>query len=301
MIHTSYPKIIVIVGPTSSGKSDLAVKIAKKFNGEVISADSRQVYKGLDIGTGKVTKSEMGGIAHHLLDVANPRRVYSVAQYKKDAEHAVLSILKKEKLPVIAGGTGFYIDALLGNVSLPNVPANKKLRGALSEKSKDELLAILTILDGERARSVDRRNPARLIRAIEIASAIGKVPKTYKRDPKYDILKIGIMVEPDILKQKIAARLLSRMKKGMISEAKSLHEKGLSFKRMNELGLEYRHLSKHLKGETTKQEMIEKIKTENWRYAKRQMTWFKRDKEIHWLMPDNLKNADSIVKDFLKT
>ncbi len=293
-------KIIVIVGPTSSGKSDLAVKIAKKFKGEVVSADSRQVYKGLDIGTGKITKREMRGVTHHLLDVADPRHAYSVARYKKDGERTVASILKKEKLPIIAGGTGFYIDTLLGTVSLPNVPANKKLRNGLSEKSKDELLAILTILDRERARTIDRRNPVRLIRGIEIASAIGKVPKHNKQNSKYDVLKIGIKVEPDILKQKIAVRLLSRIKNGMVDEAKHLHKKGLSFKRMEELGLEYRYLAKYLKGEITEQEMIEKLKTEHWHYAKRQMTWFKRDKEINWVSYKNFREIEKLVKNFLK-
>ncbi len=293
-------KIIVIVGQTSSGKSDLAVRLAKKFSGEVISADSRQVYKGLDIGTGKITKAEMKGVPHHLLDVANPIRPYSVALYKKHATQSLRHIAKNGKLPIICGGTGFYIDTLLGAVSLPNVPANKNLRKILSEKSKDELLAILAIMDGERARTIDGRNPARLIRAIEIASAIGKVPKLNKQELKYDALKIGIKVESDDLKQKIVTRLLSRIKKGMIEEAKSLHKKGLSFKRMDELGLEYRYLAKYLKGEMAEQEMIEKIKIENWRYAKRQMTWFKRDKEIHWFTSDNLKNTDKIVMDFLK-
>lgn len=293
-------KIIVIVGPTSSGKSDLAVRLAKKFSGEVVSADSRQVYKGLDIGTGKITEAEMKEVPHHLLDVANPILPYSVALYKKHASQSLRHIARNGKLPIICGGTGFYIDTLLGAVSLPNVPANKKLRKILSEKSKDELLAILAIMDGERARTIDRRNPARLIRAIEIASSIGKVPKPNKQ-VKYDTLKIGIKVEPEDLKQKIATRLLSRIKKGMIEETKLLHQKGLSFKRMDELGLEYRHLAKYLKGEMTEQEMIEKIKIENWRYAKRQMTWFKRDKEIQWLKPDDLKNADKLVMDFLKT
>ena len=277
------------------------MNLAKKFKGEIVSADSRQVYKGLDIGTGKITKSEMRGINHYLLDVADPRHAYSVARYKKDAERAMSSVIKKTKLPIIVGGTGFYIDTLLGEISLPNVRANKKLRGVLSEKSKDELLAILTILDRERAKTIDKQNSVRLIRAIEIASAMGKVPKTKKQDSKYDVLKIGIKVEPDILKQKIETRLLSRIKKGMVSEAKNLHKKGLSFKRMEELGLEYRYLAKYLKGEMTEQEMIKKIKIENWRYSKRQMTWFKRDKEIHWLKLDNLKNADNIVMDFLKT
>jgi len=293
------PKILVILGPTASGKSDLAIKLAKKFNGEVISADSRQVYKGLDIGTGKVTKREAWGVHHHLIDITSPRRVYSAALYHKDATKIIGQIVSKNKLPIICGGTGFYIDTLLGSVSIPNVPVNEKLRKILSEKSKDELIAILTLLDKERAKSVDRQNPVRLIRAIEIASALGHVPNLGAQVSNYDVLKIGIKTPPDILKHEIYARLLRRMKKGMVAEGKRLHSEGVTWKRMEALGLEYRYLAKYLKGEITKKEMLEKLNTEIWQYAKRQITWFKRDKKINWIPVGEVAQAEKLVKKFL--
>jgi tRNA dimethylallyltransferase len=165
------PKILVILGQTAVGKSNLAVRLAKKFNGEIISADSRQVYKGLDIGTGKITKKEMGDVPHFLLDVVSPKRKFSVSQYKKLADKAIKHILGKHKTPIIVGGTGFYIQAIVDNLVLPEVKPDLKLRKKLEKKSTEELVKILKKLDSERAREIDTKNPRRLIRAIEIARA----------------------------------------------------------------------------------------------------------------------------------
>jgi tRNA dimethylallyltransferase len=290
------PKVIAIVGPTASGKSGLAIEIAKKYNGEVISADSRQVYVGLNIGTGKVTKKEMRGVLHHLLDVANPKNRFTVSMYKELADETIAEILSRDKLPIICGGTGFYIDAVVKNVLLPDVPVNKELREKLSRKTALQLFNMLKKLDRKRALAIGQHNKIRLIRAIEIVKTLGKVPPV-KTEPKYDVLSVGIKIEKDALKEKISKRLISRIKQGMIAEAKELHTQGLSWKRMNELGLEYRALARHLLGKTTKDEMAEQLNREIYQYAKRQMRWFKKDKKIQWVKTQN--QTEKAIKVFL--
>ncbi|MES2059671.1 MAG: tRNA (adenosine(37)-N6)-dimethylallyltransferase MiaA [Patescibacteria group bacterium] len=295
------PKIIAIVGPTASGKSDLAVQIAKKFGGEIISADSRQVYKGLNIGTGKITKKEMQGVPHHLLDVANPKNKFSVDIYKSLADKAIENILSRNKIPILCGGTGFYVDAVAKNIILPDVPPNPILRTKLEELSAEKLCAMLTKLDPRRAKEIDPKNKVRLIRAIEIAKSLGHVPHLdVGRPSKYNVLYIGVWRGSDYLKARIKARLESRIKAGMINEAKKLHGKGLSWKRMHELGLEYRYLALYLQNKITKSEMIEKLNTEIWHYAKRQMTWFKKNKEIVWMDPKKESQIFKTIQDFLK-
>lgn len=292
-------KIIVVLGPTASGKSDLAVVLAKKFNGEVISADSRQVYKGLDIGTGKITKKEMQNIRHHLLDVANPKNQFTAADFKKLAGKAMQKILNDKKVPIICGGTGFYIDALLGEKQIPEVPPNMKLREKLENKTTEELFKILQKLDPERARNIDAKNPRRLIRAIEIAKAIGKVPKIESRIMNYELCKIGIKIPDEELKKRIYKRLIARIKTGMIKEAENLHKKRLSWKRMTELGLEYKYLAFLLQNKISKNEFIKQLNSAIWHYAKRQITYFKRDKKINWFKPEEFSKIQKLVKDFL--
>jgi len=282
------PKIIAIVGPTSSGKTALGIKLAKKFGGEIISADSRQVYKGLNIGTGKVTKREMAGIPHHLIDILSPKRRFSAGEFAKQGEKIIADIVKRGKIPLVVGGTGFYADALLGNVLLPQVPPNPKLRIAFAKKSAAQLFAMLKKLDPARAKTIDRHNPVRLIRAIEIAKSLGKVPPLQKQisflqKANLEVLWLGMEVSQKELKKKIHVRLLARMKQGMIVEAKRLQAQGLSYKRMEELGLEYRFLSYHLQGKLSKEEMIEKLERSIRNYAKRQMRYLRRNKQINWI------------------
>jgi tRNA dimethylallyltransferase len=275
-------KVIVILGQTATGKSDLAVKIAKKIGGEIISSDSRQVYKGLDIGTGKITEKEMRGVPHHLLNIASPKRRFTVAEYKKLAEKKIKEIILKGKTPIICGGTGFYIDAITKGLVFPEVPPNEKLRKKLATKSATTLFVVLKKLDPERAKSIDKNNKVRLIRAIEIAKALGKVPEITEVKPMYEFIKIGLYLPPNELRKKIEQRLLKRIKTSMLNEAKKLHEQGLSWSRMEELGLEYRFMALYLQKKISKKEMLEKLNNEIYKYAKRQMTWFKRDKQIKW-------------------
>src|SRR3989344_7229884 len=273
-------KIIVILGPTASGKSALAVKVAKKINGEIVSADSRQVYKGLDIGAGKITKKEMGGIPHYCLDIVSPKKIFTVVDFKKRAEKAIEKIFAKNKTPIIVGGTGLYIQAVVDNIVLPEVKPDWNLREDLEKKTTEEMFKILKKFDPARAKNIEPKNPRRLIRAIEIAETLGKVPNLEVQPPSWEAIQIGIKLSDEELKEKINNRLIYRLKKGMVAEAQKLHSQGLSWKRMNELGLEYRYMAKFLKGEISKEEMTDKLKSEIWQYAKRQMTWFKRDKRI---------------------
>ena len=307
-------KILVIIGPTAVGKSDLAVELAKKFDGEVVSADSRQVYQGMDIGSGKVprdprqptTNNEQRttfshqGIPHHLLDVANPKKTYTVAEYQNDATHAVKDILTRGKLPIICGGTGFYIQALVDGVVLPDVPPNAKLRKTLEKKSTSELYKILQKLDSKRAENIDQANPRRLIRAIEIAKAIGNVPPISKDNSLFNPLFIGLTLSKEELQRNIEKRYDKRMKQGMVQEVKKLHASKVSWKRLESFGLEYRIIAQFLQNKISKDEMHQRTITESLQYAKRQMQWWKKDQRIKWVQPTKVTPMFKLAKAFLK-
>jgi len=293
-------KVIAIVGPTASGKTGISIAIAKKVWGEIISADSRQIYRGLDIGSGKVTPEEMDGIPHHLLNVADPRDVFAVSEYVARARHELFEIGSRHKAPIVVGGTGFYIDALLGSISLPNVPADRAWREVAKKWSLEELEAELAKRDPEKAKTIDAKNRVRLVRAIEIARVLGKVPKT-KPQKIYDVLWIGVSLSKKELDENIHTRLYSRMNSGMLEEAIHLHRSGLSYERMEELGLEYRYMARHLQGKISKEEMLLQLESEIKKYAKRQMTWFKRNREIHWLAPNNLPTMLKLSRRFLES
>ena len=269
------PKIIVVCGPTATGKSDKAVSLALEQNGEIISADSRQIYKGLDIGSGKITKKEMKGVPHYMLDVASPLRTYSVAQFQKQASTCIRDILKRGKTPIICGGTGFYIDALVHETSFPAVKANTPLRKKLEKENVTDLFTLLKKKDPRRAKEIDKNNKARIIRALEIVAALGAVPKAVKKTP-YSVKWVYLDFPDDILKDRIHTRLLKRIKQGMVAEAKKLHAQGLSLTRMERLGLEYRYLALLLQNKITRKEFLEQLENEIWHYAKRQRTWFKK-------------------------
>ena len=329
------PQVIVIVGPTASGKSNLGILLARKFNGEIISADSRQVYKGMDIGTGKVPKDKnqrlylshdrsinttfknrtnkyfSEGIRHYLLDIASPKQNFTVDRYKKLGEKAIQTILNKNKIPIIVGGTGFYIDALVRNLNLPEVPPNKKLRKELEKKTVEELFAKLKKLDPTRAKTIDSHNKRRLIRALEIISAIGTpIPvlntKYEKLNSKYSLLWLGVKWPQKKLAERIKLRLDSRLEDGMIKEVQKLIKSGAGYHRLFNFGLEYRQISLWLKitkpklqtpKEFKKTEYYQKLLREIIKYSKRQMTWFKRNKEINWV--SNQTEANSLAKRFL--
>ncbi len=294
-------KIIIILGQTSTGKSDFAVEVSRRIGGEVISADSRQVYKGMNLGTGKITKKEMKSVPHHLLDVISPKKIYTVSEYKKQADRKIKEIIRRGKTPIIVGGTGFYIDAVVDGIVLPEVAPNTTLRAHLAKKTTPQLYTMLHKLDSRRAETIDANNPVRLIRAIEIAKSEGLVPALSHSSP-YRVFKIGLTLPDEVLKEKIKVRLISRIKKRMLREIKDLHTQGISWKRMEILGLEYRYGALYLQKKITKDEMIKKICTETWHYAKRQKTWFKKDTSIIWIDPREIHEqvkALKAIKDFL--
>lgn len=286
--------LIVILGPNASGKTSLSIKLAKKFHGEIISADSRQVYKGMDIGTGKVTKKEMSGIPHYLLDVASPKKIFTVTEYKKLAEKAIDKVYKRNKIPFMVGGTGFYIQSITDGISIPEVKPDWKLRKKLEKKSAEELFSMLKEKDKRRALNIDKHNKRRLIRALEIIIKTGKPIPSIKIYPKYNVLFLGVKRSDKELKQLIEKRLLERLKHGMIKEVEKLKKSGLSWKRLESFGLEYRYISLYLQKKIDYDEMVLRLQKEIEHYAKRQMTWFKRNKRIKWVK--DYKKAEKLVK-----
>ncbi|MDD3487308.1 MAG: tRNA (adenosine(37)-N6)-dimethylallyltransferase MiaA [Candidatus Moranbacteria bacterium] len=307
-------KILVILGPTSSGKSDIAIKLAKKFNGEIISADSRQVFRGMDVGTGKIEgkfvgdsisnwRSNLHNIPHYMIDIVSPRTEYNVAKFKKQAGKVIEDILRRGKIPIICGGTGFWIQAIVDNMNFPEVKPDRELRKKLEKYPAEKLFAMLKKLDPDRAKTIDRNNKVRLIRAIEICKSIKKVPEIqntrYKiQNTKYQFLQIGLKLSREKLYDNIENRVLARFDQGMIDEVADLHADGLSWKRIQSFGLAYFWIPEYLTGKITQNEMVEKVIQAERNYAKRQITWFKRDKRIQWM--EDYRKIEKAVKEFLK-
>ena len=295
-------KVLIIVGPTSSGKSALAIELARTFKGEVISADSRQVYKGLDIGTGKITKREMKGVRHHLLDVASPKKTFTAHDFVERAHTAIADISRRGKLPIVAGGTGFYIDALVGRITLPNVKIDLKLRRMLSKKSAVQLFAMLRKRDPRRAKTIEPHNTRRLIRALEIVAALGKVPTNASahRPPRYDALWLGMTLQSKVIKNRIKARLSQRIRRGLIAEARRLRRGGLSFTRMRAFGLEYRALADLLKRKLSRRDFEKRLNHDISRYAKRQITYWRRNSDIRWVSSSSQQRIPRVIRRWLK-
>ena len=298
MSNNKYRKIITVVGPTSTGKSELAVLIARRYNGEVISADSRQVYRGLDIGSGKITKTEMRGVPHHLLNVADPRRTYTAARYQRDARKILFSILHRGALPVVCGGTGFYIQALVDGIVLPNVKPNRLLRKTLNRKTTSELALLLKRSDPARAHVIDLRNKQRVIRALEIVKELGFVP-VFKKDPlPYPILFIGIQPDQETFKKRISTRIERWLRAGLRAEIQSLFRLGLSSERIRSFGLVYSWALDLENGTISRSAFIEGLARDIYAYAKRQQTWFRKNRRIHWVR--NEREGLRLAQEFLK-
>ncbi len=291
-------KLVVILGPNASGKSALAIALAKKFNGEIISADSRQIYKGMDIGSGKITKKEMQGVPHYLLSIASPKRRFSVAQYQKKANIVIKKIYKKHKLPILCGGTGFYIQSIVDSIRVPKVKPDWKFRKSLDKKSAEQLFTELKIFDSRRAKNIDKHNRRRLIRALEIVLKTNKVIPKLQKEKNFDVLILGIKKEKSELNKRIEKRLKQRLKQGMIKEVQVLKESGLSWKRLESFGLEYKFIAFYLQKKINYNEMVKQLQKAIEKYAKRQMTWFRKDKRIIWIK--DKKTAKKLINEFLK-
>jgi len=290
-------KLVVVLGPTAAGKSKLAIKLAQEFQGEIVSADSRQVYKKMNIGTDKIPKEEMEGIPHYLLDVIDPREHFNVVQYQKLATKTINDILAKGKIPFLVGGSPFYIYSIVYGWQFPSTEINEKLRAILQEKSIEDLSETLFKLDRKRFEQIDKKNKRRLIRAIEIAQQLGSVPSRQKK-ALFDSLLIGIKVSFPELKTKIGQRLKKHFRDGMVEEIKGLHDQGISWERLDNFGLECRWISRYLRGEIDEKTMKIKLQKDIEHLAKKQMTWFKKDENIHWI--NDLLEAKNLIITFLQ-
>jgi tRNA dimethylallyltransferase len=305
-------KLIVILGPTASGKTSLAIELAKKYNGEIVSADSRQIYKGMDIGTAKPLDLE--GIPHWLLDIKNPDEIYTVAEFKNDAVEVIKDIQKRGKLPILCGGTGLYIKAVVDNLDIPKVEASPALREKIEQEIKEKGLEFvfkkLIKLDPEAAYIVDPKNPRRVVRALEIM-LLTKKPFSSQRKlgaPLFDVLEIGISLPNEELKNRIYLRVDEMIRNGLADEVKNLiGEYGADHQAFDAIG--YREIIDFLNNKITLEQASELIKINTWHYAKRQITWFKREppspsgfgepsKKIHWV--SGFSEAEQLLEEFLK-
>lgn len=301
------PKVIVIGGPTASGKTGLGVQLAKRINGEVVSADSMQIYKDMDIGTAKATIEEMDGIRHYLLDFVSPDERYSVADFKRDAEEKIEEILAKGKVPIVVGGTGLYIDTLVYGIEYPDIEFDEAYRNELMERAEtDEGLANLyeeaKRIDPEAVQKISANDRKRITRILEIYRATGKNKTEMERisrlnGPKYDYKVFAIDMDREKLYERINLRVDLMIKDGLVDEVRRIVAKYDRFPTAMQ-GLGYKEVVEYLNNEVTYEEMIEKIKQETRRYAKRQLTWFRKNKDIVWLdgLLQKEENIDIILK-----
>ncbi len=295
-------KIVIICGPTASGKSALALNLAQVFYGEIIGADSRQVYQRLDIGTSKPTPEELRLVPHHLINVCDPEHKFSVGEYKKLAAAAIEKTTAKTHLPFLVGGTGLYLDAVAGELVIPEITADPKIRTELERKSYADLYSQLKKLDPALAESIDRHNKRRLVRAVEVCLITGKPfsQLRQKRRCPYDTLWLAIRWPRPELYRRIDLTIDRMVKQGLKREVARLITEGVSFTRLFELGLEYRYVGEIVAHRLSEADAVQKLKFASHQYAKRQLTWFKRNPKIHWLSPHTAaKEAENLIRTFL--
>ena len=297
-------KIIVVAGPTASGKTALSVKIAKELGGEIVSCDSMQIYKGIDIGTAKPSLEERCGVPHHMIDIISPDEKYNVVSYKRDAEAAIDDILKRGRVPVLAGGTGLYMDSVLSNTAFSENSsfsvARERLEKLFEEKGREYIFEMLEKIDPEAAEKIHPNNTRRVIRALEIYETTGKTLTQAniesKRPEKYESLVIGLMWDRETLYERINERVERMMAEGLLKEVETLRKKGMKAEYTSMQAIGYKELFEYFEGNCTLEEAKEKIKQESRRYAKRQMTWLKRNKKINWLILQKDYNLNKIYE-----
>ena len=301
----SKPKVVVICGPTASGKTALSIELAKRINGEIISSDSMQIYKDMDIGTAKPTKEEMQGIKHYLVDFVEPNNRYSVADFKQDAEKAIEEILKNGKVPIIVGGTGLYVDSLIYGIEYQDIKFDEKYRKELENRVEQEGLESLyneaKKIDPQAMEKISSNDQKRILRVLEIYKATGKnkteqEAESRKNGVKYDYKVFAINMDREKLYERINKRVDIMIEQGLIQEVQDLLKKYDEFPTAMQ-GLGYKEVVEYLQGNISKEEMIDKVKMETRRYAKRQNTWFKKNKQTIWIEPQDLqKILDEIHK-----
>ena len=290
-------KLIVIAGTNASGKSGLGVELASRYGGEVVSADSRQVFRGLDLGSGKIMPQEMRGVPHHLIDVCQPGDFFSMADFQRLAYAAIDGIQARGKLPFLVGGTGLYVDAVAEGYELSDRAPDLALRAELETHTTPELYQMLQ--EKLPGTEIDPRNRNRVMRALERLAADDYHPG--KRQPRYEVLKLGVSWDRETLKQRIDERLERRLRDGMMQEVQGLLDAGVSRAFLMKLGLEYRYLTRYLDGELTYEQMVLELGNAIKKFAKRQVTWFKKDPAIHWLdmRADPVAQAAALIDRFL--
>lgn len=302
------PKVIVICGPTASGKTKLSIEVAKLVNGEIVSADSMQIYKDMTIGTAKPTTEEMQGIKHYLIDFVSPDKRYSVAEYKNDATNAIEEIISKGKTPIVVGGTGLYVNSLIYEIEYPSVELDmnyrKKLEEIAEKEGLDRLYEMAMKVDKLAMKKISQNDKKRICRVLEIYHATGKTKtqieiESRANEPKYDYLVFGISMDREKLYDRINKRVDIMIEDGLIDEVKEVLNKYDDFPTAMQ-GLGYKEVVEYINGDTTKEEMIEKIKMETRRYAKRQLTWFRRYDNITWIdgLDDIQRNVNIIWEEY---
>lgn len=294
-------KVIVICGPTASGKTALSIELAKQINGEIVSCDSMQIYKDMNIGTAKPTEEEQKGIKHYLIDFVSPDERYSVADYKQDAKKAIKEILKKGKVPIVVGGTGLYIDSLIYEIEYPNIEFDEKYRKKLENIAEEQGLKVLyekaKEIDPEAIKKISENDKKRILRILEIYHATGKNKteqeiESRKKEIKYDYKIFAINMDREKLYERINIRVDRMLENGLIEEVENLQKKYNHFPTAMQ-GLGYKEVVEYLQSKITREEMIEKIKQESRRYAKRQLTWFRKNKQTIWI--DGLANLEDNI------
>lgn len=294
-------KILAIVGPSSSGKSALAIELAKKLGGEVISADSRLIYRELNIGTAKPSVEEMSNIPHYLIDIKEPTEDYTVAEFLDDSSEKILDIVERKKLPIIAGGTGLYFRILLEDYDLPRVAPNEELRAKLEQKTSEELYKMLQELDSESAKKIHYNNKVKIIRALEVCLTLNRPMSEAqgKKESNFDVFWVGLTAQNrDFLYDRINQRVEHMVAQGLIEEAKLLFDKyGELPLLMNTIG--YQELFPYFMGSCSLDEAKDQIKQNTRRYAKRQLSWFRSNRRINWFNIDEM-NLESIASDIVK-
>lgn len=306
------PKVVVLLGPTASGKTCLSLELAKKFNGEIISADSRQIYKKMNIGTAKPNGEwrrnglrktfYVDDVAHHLVDFLDPGKIFTVAEFRDKAIKYCKMVSKNGKIPIIVGGTGLYIQALVDNLQIPRVPPSKKLRKSFEDKTTEELVQWLSKLDAHAAQSVDIKNKRRIIRALEVCIMSGESfsSQRNKGDKLFNFLQLGITVPREMLYRRINERIDQMIRAGLLDEISDLLKQKYSWDLPSMSSIGYRQFRHYFEKGDNLDNAIELFKRDTRRYAKRQITWFKRDESIKWY-DNNIDEIEEAIKKFLNS